>query len=288
MKDARVVFVHALSPLHAGIGQGVGTVDLPIARERATGIPYLPGSSLKGSLRDRAKEKGFSKDAIKTLFGPDTSSAHEHAGSLVVGDVRLLLFPVRSLAGVFAYGTSPFLLKRFQRDLREAEVDNAGEIPEAIPTPSTLNGAYASKESILFAGEKKVYLEDLDLEAQAAAEVTQWERFFAARTRAPVKGRLLIVHDDLMGFLLETATEVVARVRIEDEKKTVARRALWYEEHLPAESLLYTLVLLAPVAANGAVQHGNWTQVQDLFSGVIQLGGKASVGRGLCTLSWGV
>jgi len=167
-------------------------------------------------------------------------------------------------------------------------VDNAGEIPESIPTPSTLNGAYASEESILFAGEKKVYLEDLDLEAEANAAVTQWEEFFAKRTQAPVKGRLLIVHDDLMGFLLETATEVVARVRIEDEKKTVARGALWYEEHLPAESLLYTLVLLAPVAANGTVQHGKWTQVQDLFSGVIQLGGKASVGRGLCTLYWGV
>ena len=46
-------FVHALSPLHAGTGQGAGIIDLPIAREKATGLPYLPGSSLKGTLRAR-------------------------------------------------------------------------------------------------------------------------------------------------------------------------------------------------------------------------------------------
>ena len=32
-------FIHALSPLHPGVGQGVGGVDLPVAREKATGIP---------------------------------------------------------------------------------------------------------------------------------------------------------------------------------------------------------------------------------------------------------
>ena len=32
----KLMFVHALSSLHAGTGQGVGTIDLPIARERAT------------------------------------------------------------------------------------------------------------------------------------------------------------------------------------------------------------------------------------------------------------
>ena len=43
---ARLAFVHALSPLHAGTGQGVGVIDLPIAREKHR-YPYLPGSSFK-------------------------------------------------------------------------------------------------------------------------------------------------------------------------------------------------------------------------------------------------
>jgi CRISPR-associated protein Cmr4 len=49
---ARLMFVHALSSLHAGTGQGVGTIDLPIARERATDLPVIPGSSIKGCLRE--------------------------------------------------------------------------------------------------------------------------------------------------------------------------------------------------------------------------------------------
>ena len=48
-------FVHALSPLHAGTGQGAGILDLPIAREKATGLPFLPGSSLKGTLEHAAR-----------------------------------------------------------------------------------------------------------------------------------------------------------------------------------------------------------------------------------------
>ena len=46
MSHVALLFLHALSPLHAGTGQGIGAIDLPIAREKATGIPYLPGSSL--------------------------------------------------------------------------------------------------------------------------------------------------------------------------------------------------------------------------------------------------
>ena len=45
---ARLLFIQALSPLHAGTGQSIGAIDLAIARDRATGFPYLPGSSLKG------------------------------------------------------------------------------------------------------------------------------------------------------------------------------------------------------------------------------------------------
>ena len=48
----KLMWVHALSALHAGTGQGVGTIDLPIARERATNLPVVPGSSIKGCLRD--------------------------------------------------------------------------------------------------------------------------------------------------------------------------------------------------------------------------------------------
>lgn len=114
MSHVALLFLHALSPLHAGTGQGIGAIDLPIAREKATGIPYLPGSSLKGVLRDRAS--AWDRDTLFAVFGPDTENASEHAGAVQVGDAKLLLLPVRSLYGVFALVASPYLLERFRRE----------------------------------------------------------------------------------------------------------------------------------------------------------------------------
>jgi CRISPR/Cas system CSM-associated protein Csm3 (group 7 of RAMP superfamily) len=56
--QAAVVHVQALSPLHAGTGQTVDVIDLPIARERATQLPLVPGSTVKGVLRDEARRRG--------------------------------------------------------------------------------------------------------------------------------------------------------------------------------------------------------------------------------------
>jgi len=276
--NTHILFVHALSPLHPGTGQGVGSIDLPIARERSTGIPYLPGSSVKGVLRDAASGR-LDKDKLLALFGPETGSASEHAGAAVFGDARLLLFPVRSLAGVFAYVTSPYLLERFAR-----EASLTGLEPPALPAaPASDEGCRLAPKSALRVGEK-VYLEDLDLSLQESADLQPWERWLAQRSGAPVEGRLCVVHDNVMGFLLETATEVVARIRLEDETKTVAQGALWYEESLPAESLLYGLLSLGS-SRKKAVE----LALDDLkpLLGFVQMGGKASVGRGLCRLVLG-
>ena len=100
--NARLSFVHALSPLHAGVGQGVGIIDLPTAREKATGLPFLPGSSLKGALRARCTDK----DECNKVFGPEPSnidSNENQASAVQFSDQRLLLLPIRSLAGTFAW-----------------------------------------------------------------------------------------------------------------------------------------------------------------------------------------
>jgi CRISPR-associated protein Cmr4 len=256
----------------------VGSIDLPIARERSTGIPYLPGSSIKGVLRDAAATK-MAKDKLLALFGPETGSASEHAGAAVFGDAKLLLFPVRSLAGVFAYVTSPYLLERFAR-----EADFAGLTSPTLPAAPSADGWCRLAPGSLLKVDDKVYLEDLDLSSQESAELEAWETWLAQQSGAPVKGRICLVHDDVMGFLLETATEVVARIRLEDESKTVAQGALWYEESLPAESLLYSLVALGSSRKKEVA-----VALDDLrpLLGFAQMGGKASVGRGLCRLRLG-
>ena len=38
--------------IHPGTGQSAGAIDLPVARERVTQYPFVPGSSMKGALLD--------------------------------------------------------------------------------------------------------------------------------------------------------------------------------------------------------------------------------------------
>lgn len=308
--NTRLLFLHALSPLHAGTGQGVGVIDLPIAREKATGIPYVPGSTVKGVLRD-AGESAQQPNTVK-IFGPDTEHAEEHAGSLQISDARLLLLPTRSVLGTFAWVTSPYLLHRLVRDLGTVA-------PASVPAPNNeqeCHVAQAGSQLLHKVGNiDKVYLEDLDLTAKLADEVTKWAEWLgtqlfpipavpadadnatqqkltavkqeAEHWRKQLAARLCVVHDNVLSFLLDTATEVRARIKLNDAAKTVQEGGLWYEEALPAETVLVSLILAAPVRGqNGQALTPDaiFTQIEALAAAPLQFGGKATVGYGVCNV----
>ena len=273
--NTKPFLLHALSPLHAGTGHTPDIIDLPTARMKATGIPFLPGSSIKGVLRDARR----SSDPERTdaVFGP-SDSPDKHAGALVVGDARLLALPVRSFRGTFAWATSPLLLTLAKRDLQEKEL--------AVPSISGRGARLTDGNACVHRG--KLYLEDLDLNATESNEATIW-----ATRLAPVASpgddiftkRFVIVDDDTMAFLWETATQVDARVRLDEKTRTVAPRALWLEESLPPESLL--IGLLAADRSRRSNVSMTPDQVLDYaLSGeeVLQFGGKASIGRGRCRI----
>lgn len=285
--EAKLAFLHALSPLHAGTGQGVGVIDLPIAREKATNLPYVPGSSLKGVLRDECRAEYPNSDLCRKVFGPDTNNAELHAGSIQVTDLRLLLLPVRSLSGTFAWVTSPFILRRFKRDA--ANVKDA-DVPSTIPAADEDTACLVSAESCALSftlnKNKQIVLEDLDLKPTPSADVDRWAKWLGKQLfpnddtwQGTLKGRLCIVSDNVLGFLLQTATEITARIRLDDAKKTVAKGALWYEESLPAETILAGMIVATTVESH---PDEVFQTVQILAGKPLQVGGNATVGRGLC------
>lgn len=273
-----VSIFQALAPLHAGVGQGIGTIDLPIAREKSTNIPLVPGSSVKGVLRDRCQD-----DQVRTtLFGPETTNASDFAGSVYFSDLTLLCLPVRSLQKVFSWVTSPYILRRFQRDLYARE-----SIKKlAIPKIQSSEEARVANNGILL--DQKVFLEELDLTAQVTDEAKNWAAelgklvFPAADDeswRAAFSEQFCIVHDDVFSYLMEHGTQVTARIRLEEDSKTVAKGGLWYEESLPVESLLWGLVQVDS-PKGGKLDIQSEQELQALVRTPLQLGGKASVGRG--------
>lgn len=289
MSNTKLTFIHALSPLHAGTGQGVGVIDLPIAREKATGVPYLPGSSLKGTLRDVCTHP-----KKKEVFGPENDNAAEYAGSVQFTDQRLLLLPVRSLKGTFAWVTSPFLLQRFVRDAVNAGESAAcfSQLPAPVFTPKTDTQAEVVEccvaNDTLVLTDGKVVLEDLDMTTKTNDTATKaWATFLGLRLfDNNLTGRLCVVPDDVMNFLVQSATEITARIRLQSEHKTVERGGLWYEEALPAESVLYGLCVATKIKVDNeaevfaAVRNAIWNAKKQPRP--LQFGGKATVGRGLC------
>ncbi len=280
--ETRLIFAHALSPLHPGTGQGTGVIDLPIAREKATGLPYLPGSSLKGTLRSACED-----DKRISVFGPETSNASDHAGALQISDLRLLLLPVRSLAGTFAWVTSPYVLRRFIRDARDCGMNTQSITLPDMVGEDKLGTAVITDKSAL-APQGTVYLEDLNLtpSAEKATSIAEWlgTLIFAgdSELRTALGARLCVVHDDVLSFLLETATEVVARIRLKEDTKAVEKGGLWYEEALPAETVLAGLAMAMPNEKTRLNEGQIFEVITHCIAKPVQLGGKATVGRGLC------
>src|SRR2546430_6941162 len=114
--ETTILYLYVETPLHAGVGSGLSSIDLPLQRDRTSQYPMIQGSGIKGKLRATAEDVIKDKGVIDILFGPPTSGGDDYAGALIAGDARILLFPVRSLNGVFAYTTSYDVLSRFKRD----------------------------------------------------------------------------------------------------------------------------------------------------------------------------
>lgn len=266
--------LHALSPIHAGTGHAVDVIDLPIARQRATGIPFVPGTSIKGVLRESHRTTD-STDTWRAVFGPETANASDHAGALVVGDALLLALPVRSFQGTFAWVTSPLLLELAQRDL-------GGNL--AIPTIAATGVLVGSRSACVYGGV--LLLEDLDLKATEDPRATAWATWLGARLypgKDLVEKRFAIVDDETMTFLWETRTQIDARVSI-DATGTVKDGALWLEESLPAESVLIGLAAAEPSRFDRVKMKDTDILAHAITDRSLQVGGKASVGRGRCRL----
>jgi CRISPR-associated protein Cmr4 len=299
-EKAAMLFLYCETPVHAGTGTSLSIVDLPIQRERITGLPIVQASSLKGVLRAETlsilKRKGEqnAEEKVKVLFGPEPKpgQASDHAGCVSPHDARLLLFPIRSLVGVFAWATCPFVLERFKREIIAAGF----QIGWQVPNPANSQQALVAHDDTIVA-DGKVVLEEFAFKAQPSEEtksIAEWlakNAFPQSPEYKPFRDwlpkRFVILPDDAFRDFTQLATEVIARIRLKTETKTVAEGALWTEEHLPSETLLYAPIFVSKPLAPNANQLGLTDSdavlqaLRDLQLDRLQIGGDETVGRGI-------
>lgn len=305
MPNTRLYWLHCLSPTHAGIGRGVGYIDLPIDRDGVTGWPILRGSGFKGVWADyhQATDEARKNDPVlKAAFGIAGSDNDSNSGALIPTDAKLVCLPVRSFRGTFAWATSPLCLQMLHRTLTLV----GGALPKPPDKPLPDDTAHVTSDSVLTEEnrsnaqgasaakmESKLFLEDLDFRAHPCNTATAWATLIANNVFADdpawqdqFKKRFVVLPDSAFDFLCETGTEVHTRVRIDDDTKTVVHGALWTEESLPAETILMGLIQCDRVFGKNG-ENITPPDLLDRFAPIkperpltLQIGGKATVGRG--------
>ncbi len=304
--------LHALTSLHPGSGTALGTVDLPVQRERHTGWPTIPGSAIKGVLRDACREriKGQFEDdgddvpehgrktrrdkaneqaRLVEVFGPPSGRADEQAGALSVTDARLLAFPVRSLRGLFAWVTCAEALNRLQRDAMLAHMSLTWR---ELSSPGPNEAHVIRGSPCLDPLGKHLVLEEYEFTVvgEAVKESAEWigmsvlpsEPAYAAVTKR-FPAHCVLLNDDDFTHFARHATEITARVGLNYETKTARDGALFYQEFLPAETIFYSVVL----ANSACVKKAGMSSLEILnflrpLPRVLQLGGDETTGKGYC------
>ncbi|MHA1282326.1 MAG: type III-B CRISPR module RAMP protein Cmr4 [Promethearchaeota archaeon] len=273
--ESLLMYIYAETQIHPGSGTSINSlIDLPIQRERHTEFPIIQGSSLKGVLRSCASRINISD--VDNIFGNSNG-----VGGASFTDAKILGFPIRSLKGVFGWITCPLIISRYIKDLQligDTSLNNI-EIPDFNE-----NEALISENSNLIIqhnGKSFIYLEEIELECKKSnvinnisekiSENLGFNDFFKEK----FKKDLVIIDDTLFRDFVALTTEVIARIKI-GKNGITEDGSLRYEEFIPTDTLLYSLILFPGYSENKNII----SEIKKLDNKFIQIGGDETVGKG--------
>ena len=282
--------IYTKSPLHVGSGTSVDIVDLPIARERITNYPVIPGAAIKGVLRQHARDCGMEAEQMNQLFGYEDSGKKEkdgqkkkaYAGAVSFGEAKLLAWPVRSLKGCFAWVACPLALHRFARDTQKEL-----KIPE-VKTDACFAPADVTSNSVVVLEEYPLSVASRDEYGKLKDDIDRMVAELKNVSNDPVwhndlEKRLVIVSDENFQHLVTTTTEIVARISI--DPKTRTNKHLFNQENAPAETVYYSVCSYLGERTKEAEKVASYRAFEAMFTNdvaYIQFGGNETIGLGLC------
>lgn len=275
--NTKLMTIFTRTPLHVGCGSSVGAVDQPVARERHTRFPIIPGSAIKGVLADlwldwSNKEKPVRNEEGIKLFGAETGNAS--AGSLLIGEGKLLAFPVRSARNCFAWITCPLVLKRLAADLCNKW--------DVSVIPDVGNGKVLAPVNLQIEGN--VIFEEYPLETLGVVPEELVRVFIGFSEelswKDEIKTRLAIVSDEMFAYFAENACEIANHNRIDDMVGVVAKGALFSQENVPSETMFY--------AVFNSRKADDFVALEDKLkneNNLLQIGADMTTGLGWCSVA---
>lgn len=275
MTDFRVGYLYSLAPIHCGGEGDIGNI-LEIAREVHTKFPYIPGSSLRGSLRDEVTQ--LDEVAANALFGKELDKNGQ--GQMGVhqvwfGDARLLWVPMRTMANgnpdVFTWVSCHSLIR-----------DHA--LIANLPAANFPDYPVGTQPGNYTVADAQVRVASLDnAQTQAIALAGNWPTALSNSVKSTWEKRLIVLSDADFQVLMEHSLWTQVRNKIQDQINQStpegSAEVFWTDICIPRDTILYyswgySLLKNNPVTAD---QHDLLISVAE---GLIQVGGQANVGRG--------
>ena len=284
-ENCSIISFYAISPIHAGSGASVATVDLPIQRERHTGFPHIQASGVKGAMRDHFRQNNGDKVKINQIFGSDEQDNWDEKkeslpGLISVSDAKLLAFPMRSNVAPFVWVTSPTILKRLSKDLAYVGISETFE---------DLN--IKEDEAKIVKGElgdnKRIILEDVTVNLVEDATVNIKGKFESTSLKDIFHDveRLLLISDEMFDYCVSSCTEIQTNIKIDSEKGTAKDGGLRYQEFLPSDSVLYSVVYFSDKSKDLEAKAVK-KYLRETIKDFLQVGGDITLGKGICKVNW--
>ncbi len=272
MTDFRTGYLYSLAPIHCGGEGDLGNI-LDIAREVHTGFPYIPGSSLRGNLRNIVDQSDHA--AADRLFGKELTIGDQMGVHQVwFGDARLLWVPMRTMSkdnqDIFVWVSCPTLLLNHALITRQ----------EAVSFPEEAVGDRPGRYVIADAG----------LEVQQATDaqknvmnLAKWPSHLESRIQSVWKKRRIVLPDSVFQILMEHSLWTQVRNKIQSGENGANREGsaeiFWTDICIPRDTIFY-FTWGYQALKNNLIGSQDCQRLSTVLSGLVQVGGQGNVGRG--------
>ena len=235
----------------------------------------------------------FCKNEFFNIFGYG-----DREGDIIFTDGKILLFPVKSVKGVFAWITCPLVLERFIRDTDISEENNTlNDLKNILKNFNIEDNQAIAGDDIVITSEKNnkenknrkryLVLEEISFIVKNNENGIKNNENGILEKIVKIlpeglevsKEKIAIVSNNRFRYFVKNHTEVNARIRIDQTTGTVDKNTggLWYEELVPAETVFYNLIL----SRTNSKDNNNLNLISNFIDGeIFQFGGDETLGRG--------
>ena len=277
MSAFRTGYLYSLSPIHCGGEGDIGNV-LEIAREAHTDFPYIPGSSLRGSIRQEVDNLDPQAAAANTLFGQAlTPDGQMGVHQVWFGDARLLWVPMRSLSfeggkHVFSWVSCHSLINN------HAMVTGVSLVPLPEEPVGDRPGNYSVADTRV-----RVSPFPAGLQSALSEPAAHWPDSLKGAILSNWERNRIILSDADFQILMEHSLWTQVRNKIHEsegvEDNAGGADIFWTDVCIPRDTIFYFSwgyrLLSSPI-----VSVDDHEILQSVIGGLVQVGGQANVGRG--------